>query len=162
MEKFVLDSPTLEEAVKLRSTTNYPPRRPGRSSLKEVSFQGGYDGYFAVQFDGETFSVVDGGAPESGTAGYCWVNGEARTVASAKNIKPKNGFLSIKATHNSEKCSFEIVDKFPSKPESIEKPDYYPIAAIEQRSSQWTFRQIIKWEIPQLWIFADCEDESES
>lgn len=53
MEKFVLDSPALEEAVKLRSTANYPPRRPGRSSLKEVQATrgggGGYNGYFTIK-----------------------------------------------------------------------------------------------------------------
>ena len=55
MEKFVLDSPALEDAVKLRSTANYPPRRPGRNSLKEVQATGGagagpeYNGYFTIK-----------------------------------------------------------------------------------------------------------------
>jgi hypothetical protein len=63
MEKFVLDSPALEEAVKLRSTTNYPPRRPGRSSLKEVQATGGgeYDGMFAVTVNEDGTASVKGG-----------------------------------------------------------------------------------------------------
>lgn len=66
MEKFVLDSPALEEAVKLRSPTNYPSRRPGRSSLKEVPATGvgevAYNGMFAVTDNGDGTATVNGGA----------------------------------------------------------------------------------------------------
>lgn len=156
-DKFVLASPALDHAVRQRNSARYPDKPKANSSLKEPwESPGGYDGFFAVLFDGKTFSVVDGGDPESGNAGYCWVDGTSRSVSSASGVQPKEGFLCIKAYHIGQDCTFEIVDQFPSKPEKIGDPDYHPLAIVKKVGEQWTFRQISKWELPQLWIFADC------
>lgn len=51
-DTFILDSPALEAAVKYKSTTHYPSRRPGRSNLTapgDVSGSAGYNGYFALK-----------------------------------------------------------------------------------------------------------------
>lgn len=94
MEKFVLDSPALEEAVKLRSTANYPPRRPGRSSLKEVQATGGggaeYNGYFTLK-DVSTYNE-DGTIKEFRIAvcdGETW---DPETETSGKSVATCNGY----------------------------------------------------------------------
>lgn len=49
---FILDSPALESAVKLRGSVEYPPKRPGKNSLEsppETSFSGEYNGYFSLK-----------------------------------------------------------------------------------------------------------------
>ena len=50
---FVLDSPALETAVKLRGGVEYPAKRPGKNSLEAapvgVSSEDGYNGYFTIK-----------------------------------------------------------------------------------------------------------------
>lgn len=121
-----------------------------------------YRGYYAVEYDGKTISVFDGGAPDSGIAGYFYMNGELRDAKSAHGITPKTGFLCLKNGWSELHGSFEILERIPSKPSLYGKPDYHPIAIIKQAGTSFSVRQISKWEIPQLWTFAECETEEDN
>lgn len=61
-ERFVLDSPAIEAAVKYRGSVEYPPRRPGKNSLDDVPAMGGsaYNGMFAVTKDEKGIYVAPG------------------------------------------------------------------------------------------------------
>jgi hypothetical protein len=156
-DRFLLDSPAIEAAVKFRGETLYPSRRPGKNSLNEEYSPGAYDGYFLVVFENDTLSVVDGGAPEEGTAGRYYMNGYIRTAKRQAGIKPSAGWLCLRAWA-ANKSEFSIISAIPNKPEKEGEPDCHPIAYISQKNGVWSVRQISKWEIPQLWTFENCED----
>ena len=130
-----------------------------KSALVFLGGAWGYDGFFAVQFDGETFSVVDGGDPDSSIAGYYYFNGQSRSARKFTGIAPAVGWLCLKDNRISSGGTFEIyTGGLPNKPEEKDGDDYHPIALIAKKGESWSFRQISKWEIPQLWTFEDCED----
>lgn len=162
MEKFVLDSPALENAVKQHDYGKHEKRTKGDCFLDDPNIEDGYSGFFLVGFDGQKFSVVDGENPDSGTAGWFYINGEIRSCKSQKGITPKDGWLCLKATAAGTGGEFEILTDIPSKPEKAGKPDYHPIAKITKAGESWSFRQISRWEIPQLWTFEDCESEEKN
>lgn len=131
-----------------------------KSALVFLGGDCGYDGFFAVQFDGETFSVVDGGDPDSSIAGYYYFNGQSRSARKSTGISPAVGWLCLKDNRISSGGTFEIyTGGIPNKPEKKDEDDYHPIALITKKGESWSFRQISKWEIPQLWTFEDCEDD---
>lgn len=121
---FVLDSPALENAVKLRSTTDYPPRRPGRSSLKEVQATGGggggYAGYFTIidisayNEDGSAqefkVAVCDGRNwdPSTQTSGDSYFKvsstGYNGSVACTKLKIPNSGLILLRYCHGTKKA----------------------------------------------------------
>lgn len=160
-EKFLLDSPILEAAARYKSHTKYPKKIPGRSSLQEMYIPAGYDGFFAVSMTDGKLSVTDGGNPDSGTAGYFYINGERKSAQKTVGISPSAGWLCLKADRIGRHGTFEIIDEIPSKPEKTGSYDYHPIAQIQKNGDVFSVRQISKWEIPQLWTFEDCESEEE-
>lgn len=115
-----------------------------------------YNGPFAVRFDGKTVSVINGEDPESAFAGYYYMNGEFREAKSKAGITPAAGYLCLKDWNISSENDYEIKLTVPSKPIKDGDPDYHPIARITRNGDTWSFRQVSKWEIPQLWTFEDC------
>ena len=130
-----------------------------KSALVFLEGARGYDGFFAVQFDGKTLSVVDGGDPNSGTAGWYYMNGDIRHIKKTTGIALKAGWLCLKDYRVNTTGEFEIVDTIPNKPETVGKADYHPIALVTKSGDAWSVRQISKWQIPQLWTFEDCDSE---
>jgi hypothetical protein len=118
-----------------------------------------YDGFFAVGLADGKFSVFDGGDPQSSTAGYYFFNGESRWARKATGIAPAEGWLCLKDRISGSHGDYEIVATIPSKPTVYGSDDYHPLAYIKKVGESWTFRQVSKWEFPQLWSFEDCESE---
>lgn len=91
-DTFILDSPALEAAVKYKSKTHYPSRRPGRSNLTvpgDVSGSAGYNGYFTLK-DVSTYTA-DGTVKEYRVAvcdGETW---DPETETSGDSIAYCNG-----------------------------------------------------------------------
>lgn len=160
-EKFVLDSPILEAAARHISKTNYPNKIEGRNCLQEGYIIAAYDGFFAVSMTDGKLSVTDGGDPESSTAGYFYFNGEIKKAQKQTGLTPKAGWLCLKADRVGRHGTFEIIDEIPSKPEKTGSYDYHPIAQIKKNGETFSVRQVSKWEIPQMWLFEDCESEKD-
>ena len=80
----LLDSPMIENAVKITANVKNAPRRFGRSSLKDTPVVSGgasdeYNGYFKVSISGDEVLIFDGSRPNSEYAGYTDLPG-AQTV----------------------------------------------------------------------------------
>lgn len=159
-DRFLLDSPAIEKAVAFHNSADYPPRKPGKNFLDDVpAAGGGYDGMFAVSLVGDTITVCDGGDPDSGTAGYYYFNGNLRHANSAVGIQPSVGWLCLKDSMLGQSGSFEIVTTLSSKPTGEDTTDYHPLARIDKNGEAWAIRQILKWQIPQMWAFASCDTQ---
>lgn len=162
----VVAGPKLQKALKdlaggvknIDLSTEKAPPKPQQILVRTVK-TAAYDGMFAVQFDGKTLSVVDGGDPNSGTAGWYYMNGNSRHIKKTTGIALKAGWLCLKDYRVNTTGEFEIIDTIPNKPETAGKADYHPIALITKSGDAWSVRQISKWQIPQLWTFEDCDSE---
>lgn len=118
-----------------------------------------YNGMFAVSLVGDTITVCDGGDPDSGTAGYYYFNGNLRHANSAVGIQPSVGWLCLKDSMLGQSGSFEIVTMLSSKPTGEDTTDYHPLARIDKNGETWAIRQVLKWQIPQMWAFASCDTQ---
>ena len=130
-----------------------------KSALVFLGGSLGYDGMFAVKMDGDTITVCDGGDPDSGTAGYYYFNGNLRHANSAVGIQPSVGWLCLKDSMLGQSGSFEIVTMLSSKPTGEDTTDYHPLARISKNGETWAIRQVLKWQIPQMWAFASCDTQ---
>lgn len=132
-DRFVLDSPALEAAVKYRSNTSYPGRRPGKNSLDDSpAFGGGnaaYNGYFTLK-DVSTYNedgtvkehrvaVCDGWTwdeekQESGDSTY-YVAGESanRHVPSTILTIPNSGAIFLRYCHGTKSADIVFRKEFP-------------------------------------------------
>lgn len=118
-----------------------------------------YRGPMAARFDGESFSVINGLLPESSGAGYFFINGDSKEAETKHGITPKAGWLCLKGDLISTSGTFEITDNIlpQNKQSSGKSYDHHPIAFVKQIAGKWAFIQYTRWEIPQLWIFEDCD-----
>ena len=132
------------------------------ASSKEI-----YTGFLAVKFypDESSFGLVCGFDPENEIAGYFRLNGCTKAMLKSARVKAETGYLCICGELGQAQGSLVILSSMPDLPAADSqdnKKDHYPIALVtKQENGMFNFIQLSRWEIPQLWVFGRCDEETE-
>lgn len=74
-------------------------------------------------------------------------------------IEPSEGFLCLTSSGGATEFGYQIFDAFPSLYAEDDGKSYHVLAQIKNKDGVWSVRQVIRYTVPQLWIFGECDEQ---
>lgn len=137
-----------------------------RNSMMEAVYSGDYEGYFKVVVSEEienSVTILDGFDPQNEFAGWAYYN--AKPVHCRRgSISAKTGFLCLNIEDNLN-VSYTIEDTVPEIPiinEGVSETSVAGkkvLAYITVSEANISIRQIFQYDIPEIKVWCNCEEE---